>query len=229
MKIAIMQPYFFPYLGYWQLLGAVDKFVIYDDVNYFRKGFINRNSILVNGRSSLITLELKGASQNKKINNIEVGANSGKILKTIEYSYKKSVFFESIFPLILKIINNNEDNLAKYLSYSLDEISSYLELETKIYLSSKINKNNALKGEDKILAICESLGAKVYINSIGGTDLYKKENFFRKDIDLRFLKPEPLSYKQYSKSFIPNLSIIDVLMFNSKEDIKLMLTKYFLI
>ena len=103
MKIAIMQPYFFPYLGYWQLMNIVDKFVIYDDVNYIKRGWINRNRILVEGKPFYIHVPVMKASQNKIINEMEVFVDSSlrkKELKTIELAYKKAPFFDSVYPLI---------------------------------------------------------------------------------------------------------------------------------
>ena len=83
MTVAIMQPYLFPYIGYWQLIHAVDTFVIFDDVNYIKKGYINRNNILVNGQKQTFTLELMSASQNKLINDIDIGNNIEKVMESI--------------------------------------------------------------------------------------------------------------------------------------------------
>jgi hypothetical protein len=229
MTIAIMQPYFFPYIGYWQLINAVDTFVIYDDVNFIKKGYINRNSILVGGKSQKFTLELIGASQNKLINEIAVGNNSKKLLKTIEMSYKKAPYFESVFPLIESILNNEEKNLAKYLGYSLKKISNYLKIDTNIIYSSDIEKDNSLKAQDKILDICDILQADKYINAIGGQELYNKDDFKSKDIELNFLDTDLIEYKQLKNEFVPYLSIIDIMMFNSKDEIKKMLVRYELV
>ena len=157
MTLAIMQPYFFPYIGYWQLINAADTFVIYDDVNFIKKGYINRNSILLSGRPHVFTLKLIGASQNKLINEIEVGDNSRKILKTIEMSYKKSPYFHIVFPIIKDILNNKEKKLAKFLGYSIKRISEYLEIDTRFIYSSDIEKDNALKAQDKILDLSKKL------------------------------------------------------------------------
>jgi len=140
MTVAIMQPYLFPYIGYWQLIDAVDTFVILEDVNFINKGYINRNSILVNGKSQQFTLELISRSQNKLINEIEIGNNSKKLLKTIEMSYKKAPYFKTIFPVIEDILNQKEKNLAKFIGYSLQKVSSYLEIDTQFIYSSNIKK-----------------------------------------------------------------------------------------
>ena len=229
MILTIMQPYFFPYIGYWQLLNAVDTFVIYDDVNYIKKSYINRNSILNIELDQKITLELIGASQNKLIKEIEVGNNSRKLLKSIEHIYKKSPEYKKIFPLIQSILENPEKNLAKFLGNSIQEISMYLEIDTKIIYSSDIKKECDLKSQDKILDICQRLGASQYINAIGGQDLYSKEAFNAQGLELNFLQTELTEYKQFKNEFIPYLSIIDIMMFNSKKDIQDMLNKYKLV
>jgi hypothetical protein len=223
MTLAIMQPYLFPYIGYWQLLNAVDKFVIFDDVNFIKKGYINRNSILVNNNSFLFTLELIGASQNKLINEIAIGKNQKKILKTIETAYKKAPYFKDAFLLVEDILNQKETNLAKFIGYSLKKISNYLEIDTELIYSSDIVKNNQLKAQEKILEICKNLKATHYINAIGGQELYDKTVFESKNIQLNFLKTELQEYKQLKGEFVPYLSIIDVLMFNSRVEIKQML------
>ena len=226
MTVAVMQPYFFPYIGYWQLLSAVDTFVIFDDVNFIKKGYINRNSILLNNASYLFTLELVGASQNKLINEIDIGNNQKKILKTIETAYKKAPYFETVFLLIEDILNQNEKNLAKYIGYSLQKISNYLDIDTQLIYSSDLEKNNELKAQEKILEICKKLNATHYINAIGGQGLYDKAVFEAEGIQLNFLKTELQEYQQFKNEFVPYLSIIDILMFNSQAEIKQMLCAY---
>ena len=229
MKLAIMQPYLFPYTGYWQLINAVDTFVIFDDVNFIKKGYINRNSILLNGKPHIFTLELIGASQNKLINEIEIGGNSRKILKTIEMSYKKSPYFYMVFPIIKDILDNKEKNLAKFIGHSLEKISNYLEMDTKFIYSSDIRKNNSLKAQDKILEIASLLKSTDYINAIDGQKFYDKERFSQENIQLNFLDTEITEYKQFENEFESHLSIVDILMFNSIEDIKNILSKFKLI
>jgi len=229
MTLAIMQPYLFPYTGYWQLVNAVDTFVIFDDVNFIKKGYINRNSILLNGKPHIFTLELIGASQNKLINEIEIGSNSRKILKTIEMSYKKSPYFYIVFPIIKDILDNKEKNLAKFIGYSLEKIANYLGMGTKFIYSSDIRKNNSLKAQDKILEIASLLKSTDYINAIDGQKLYDKERFSQENIQLNFLDTEITEYKQFKNEFESHLSIVDILMFNSIEDINNILSKFKLI
>ena len=229
MTLAIMQPYLFPYIGYWQLLSAVDIFVIYDDVNFIKQGYINRNSILIGHKTQKITLEVIGASSNRVINEVQVGNNTKKLLKGIDQAYKKAPEYEKVFPLIQNILENPEKNLAKFLGNSIQKISSYLGINTKIIYSSDIEKDCSLKAQDKILDICQRLGASHYINAIGGQEFYSKEAFESEGIELNFIQTRLIEYKQFKNEFVPYLSIIDILMFNTKKDIQNMLNIYKLI
>lgn len=232
MKLGIMQPYFFPYIGYWQLMNIVDKFVIYDDVNYIKKGWINRNRILVDGKAAYFNVPIKKVSQNKKINELQILQDDSvktKTLKKIELSYKRAPYFDSVFPLVKDIIGNSQSDLAKYLEYSLKSISGYLNIKTDFLISSQIDKDNNLKGQSKILEICKILGATEYYNPIGGRTLYSNDEFLNNGIKLYFVNSNEIHYMQFSNEFISNLSVLDVMMFNSVETIHEMLNEYSLV
>jgi len=229
MKLGIMQPYFFPYIGYFQLIQLVDVYVIADDLNFIKNSYIKKNSILDNGAPALISLELIGASQNKLINEIEVGKNTDKLLKGIQRRYAKAPYFKDVFPLLQTILLTQEKNLARFLGESLIQISDYLEIKTKFLYSSEIEKNNDLTFDDRIIDICKSVGSNHYINAIGGKELYSKDKFATEGIKLDFIDSKKIEYKQFNKDFVPNLSIIDVMMFNSKEETRELLLKYELI
>lgn len=232
MKLGIMQPYFFPYIGYWQLINAVDRYVIFDDVNYIKGGWIKRNQILINGEGRMITLQVHNASQNvyiNKINILEDPIYDKNLLKTIEICYRKAPQYENVFPVIKDIIMQCSRNLATYLEYSIKSICEYLSINTDIVVSSTLNKNNNLKCQDKVIDICKTLGADEYFNAIGGKDLYSYNDFASENIKLNFLKTGSIIYKQFKNKFVPNLSIIDVMMFNSLSEIHKMLNNYELI
>lgn len=224
-----MQPYLFPYLGYWQMLAAVDIFVVFDDVNYIKKGYINRNSILLAGQVHKFTLELHKASINKLINEITITGENAKLVKTFKEAYSKAPFFTEVMPILEDILLFQESRLHIFITNSLRKICEYLEIKTKVCLSSEISKEEGLKGEDKILAIVKSLNGKQYINAIGGLDLYDKEKFLTEGIALSFIKMDEIKYRQFNENFIPFLSIVDVLMFNSVEKIKIFLNNYSLV
>jgi hypothetical protein len=233
MKLAIMQPYFMPYIGYFQLINSVDKFVIYDNIQYTKKGWINRNRILVNGNDQLITLPIKKDSDYLNVVERELseswGKDKNKMLNVIKSSYIKSPYFQETFELISKCLNNPEVNLFKFIYDSIVLINDYLEIKTPIVISSTIKADHTLKSQDKVLSLCKEQNADVYINSIGGVELYNKEVFKQNNIELNFIKSNPLQYKQFNSEFISWLSIIDVMMFNSKEQIKEYLNSYTLI
>lgn len=229
MKVGIMQPYFLPYIGYFQLINAVDKYIIYDDVNYIKRGWINRNNILCNGQPHLFTISLKASSQNKLINQIEIADDFNKFIKTVEMSYSKASHFEETYKILNNIIKYPNKNLAIFISNSIIEICRYLGIKTEIILSSDIKKDNGLRGQEKIIEICKNVGADTYINAIGGIELYDKMKFSEENINLYFIKPDIIQYNQNLKEFVPFLSILDIMMWNSKEEINSMLEQYSLI
>ena len=231
MTVGIMQPYFFPYIGYFQLMNAVDKYVIYDNIQYTKKGWINRNRILQNGKEMLITIPLEKGSASLDIKDRYVSANfdKKKLLNQIREGYRKAPFFEEVMPLIEEIINFEEDNLAVYIFNSIDKIRIYLGISTELIISSAIDTDFNLKGQDKVIAICKELGAINYYNAIGGQSLYSKTDFDKNNLNLSFLLSNPIEYKQLSNEFIPWLSILDVMMFNSVDEIKEMLNDYKLV
>jgi hypothetical protein len=229
MTVGIMQPYLFPYIGYFQLISAVDKYIIYDDVNYIKGGWINRNNILVNNQKHLFTITLDQASPYKLINEILIKDDFLKLEKTIKFNYGKAPFFHQTFALIQDILSNKDRNLGRFASDCIIAISGFLGIKTEFSVSSSLNKNNNLKNFEKVLHICDLMGAVKYINAIGGENLYDKEEFAKHNVELKFLKSKPLFYKQFNNEFVPWLSIIDVMMFNSREEIIEMVKQYELI
>lgn len=229
MKLGIMQPYFVPYIGYWQLMNAVDKYVIYDDVNYINRGWINRNRILFNGQPKYFNLPLLGASQNKLINEIAVNQDAklkARNLQILNDAYKKAPFFDQVYPFLEKIISCDKSNVAENIAESFRVICPYLGIETELIMSSSLDKDCSLRGQSKIISICKLLGATEYYNAIGGRELYTFADFEREGIQLFFLKTGDIQYKQFDNEFQSNLSIIDVMMFNAPEEISMMLNTY---
>jgi hypothetical protein len=226
MRVAIMQPYFFPYLGYFQLVGAVDTFVVYDDVNFINRGWINRNNILSQGKSQRITLSLGHSSQNLHINQISVVDTKTKLLKTLVQCYAKAPQFGHVFPLLEQTLLHSDTNLAHFLHHSIATLCAHMGISSRIVLSSQLPKDSSLKGQDKLLAICDTLGASHYVNAIGGKDLYQTAAFEARGIQLSFIQQRPVHYPQFSAPFVPHLSIIDVLMFNTPEQCAQLLKEY---
>lgn len=219
MNCAIMQPYFFPYLGYFQLMNAVDVFVVYDDVHFMKKSFINRNSILVNGEAHRITLSVNKQSQNRLICEHTQSGDKSKLIELLKHTYRKAPYYKEVAPVLFDLITCSTPNLARYLGKQLAAMCDYLDLKCKFVYSSSIDKPN-LRGQDKIINICTQLNASRYINPAGGKELYDDNKFSRNNIDLLFVKPKISEYQQFHNSFVSHLSIIDVMMFNSVSQIQ---------
>lgn len=225
MKISIMQPYIFPYIGYFQLINSVDKFIVYDDVNYIKQSWINRNSILVNGKAFRFSVPLHKQSSFEKINKtllIEKGYSewADKLLKTIEINYKKSPSFHNVYPILEKFFKSKNYYISELALNSLKLVTEYIGITTEFVNSSEKYTNQDLTSQARILDICLREKVDTYINTSGGTKLYSKSDFLERNIDLKFIISEEIAYKQFNSNFIPRLSIIDVLMFNDVSTIK---------
>ena len=219
-----MQPYIFPYIGYYQLMNAVDEFVVYDNIEFTKKGWINRNRVLVNGKDEYITLTLKKDSDHLHIKDRFLAdtweTDRKKIINRITESYRKAPHFAAAFEVIQRCILYQDKNLFNFLLHSFHQVNEYLDINTKLVTSSSIEINHSLKSEEKVIAICKAQDATTYINPIGGVGLYNKNNFSNDGIELQFLQAKNVTYTQYKNEFVPWLSIIDVMMFNSKEGIQ---------
>jgi len=214
-RLAVMQPYFFPYLGYFQLMSKVDAFVLYDDVNFINRGWINRNRIHINGAAHMLTVPLQQASQNRLICDIAVSDDTAwrnRIVKSIQQAYARSPQFERVFPLIERIVHHPAKNLADYLMHSLTCLCDHLGLKTEIIASSRRYRNANLKAQARIIDICLRERADLYVNSIGGLELYDRAHFEESGLKLMFLTPSLQPGGPVAASFMPGLSIIDVLM-----------------
>lgn len=231
MKLAIMQPYFCPYIGYFQLMNAVDKFVVYDNIQYTKKGWINRNRILMNGSDQLFTLPLKKDSDFLNVDQRylidDFDGEKKKLLNKIRGSYTKAPCFADVFSLVEALVNCNERNLFDYIFFSIHLLKEHLGISAELIRSSTLEINiEQYKSEDKVLAICEHLGASTYINPSGGIELYDRDHFGQKGIELLFVKSREITYRQFKNDFVPWLSIIDVLMFNPVEKVVSFLNEF---
>ena len=219
MRLAIMQPYFFPYIGYFQLIAAADLFIVYDNIKYTKKGWINRNRMLQNGKDVMFSLPMKSNSDYLDVCERELAAdfNREKLLNQIKCAYQRAPYFVQNFKLIEQIVQYEDTNLFSFLHNSIVKTSKHLGITTEIKISSEIAIDHNLKNQDKVLALCLAVGASTYVNASGGMALYSKETFREEGIELTFIQSKPLEYPQFGGAFVPWLSIIDVMMFNSKE------------
>ncbi|HAF96499.1 MAG: hypothetical protein A2X34_01295 [Elusimicrobia bacterium GWC2_51_8] len=231
MKVAVMQPYFFPYIGYFQLISSVDLFVLYDNIKYAKKGWINRNRMLQNGKDMIFSLPLKRDSDSLDVRGRELATDFDctKFLSQIRGAYLRAPYFKETFQLIETVMQYPEHNLFRFLFNSITKVCEHLGISTQIKISSDISIDHALKNQDKVLALCGAVKASTYINAIGGIELYKKSAFQKRSLELKFIKSKPLDYVQFDNQFVPWLSIIDVMMFNPKSRIVQILQEYELV
>ncbi len=216
-----MQPYFLPYIGYFQLISSVDVFVIYDNVKYTKKGWINRNRYLLNDKEAIFTIPLRKDSDYLDVAERRISPDFDrlKFVNRLKGAYTRAPHYAQTISIVEQILDCTEDNLFKFIHNSIIEICRHLNIDTRIAVSSTANIDHNLQGSDKVIALCEHFGATTYINSIGGIDLYSRQDFATHGIELNFIKPTYFSYHQFSNAFVPWLSIIDVLMFNPVNDV----------
>lgn len=222
MRLAIMQPYFFPYIGYFQLIAAVDQFVLYDNIKYTKKGWINRNRMLQNGKDVMFTMPLKNDSDYLDVCERELATDfkRDKLLNQFKAAYRRAPYFLQTLPLLEQMLRYDDTNLFGFLHNSIVKTCGHLGIETNIRISSDIAINHELMNQDKVLALCEAVGASTYVNAIGGRELYSNETFREKGIELKFIQSKPFEYAQLGNAFVPWLSVVDVMMFNPLDTIR---------
>jgi hypothetical protein len=225
MTVAVMQPYIFPYVGYFQLVAAVDTFVFFDDVNFIMKGWINRNRILNNNEPLKFTIPLVKASQNRAINETELSEYPvwrKSFLRSVQAGYQKAPYFGPTYQWLQEFLARDFVKISDLAAESVKAVAAHLGLGTDFKLSSSLDYNReAGSGQEKILDICRLLGADRYINPRNGVELYDQARFSEAKVDLKFIHMQEIRFPQLNPDiFVPDLSIIDVLMFRNKEEIR---------
>lgn len=235
MKTAIMQPYFFPYLGYFQLINAVDVFIVYDNIQFSKGGWIQRNRMLLNGKEEIFSLPLKKASDFLDICDRHLADDyllrNKKTLRKLENAYLKAPYFHEVFPLLQNcFLYERHNNLFDFLLFSIKQVLRFLNIETEIKISSEI-EDVRLRNVSRVINLCKKTQGSIYINPIGGQKIYSKQEFAAQGVDLKFLRTrDTITYRQFDDlEFVPNLSIIDVLMFNARSEVSLLLSEYDLV
>lgn len=251
MKVAIMQPYFFPYLGYFQAMHAVDKYILHDQLNYIKEGFIHRNRYLTTGGDvKFFNVAVQKKSSNALIADIRVADHvgwRGKIKEQFKQNYRRAPFFEDVFPLVEKVVDADTDLLAEinaksiamvkgYLGLSCDLVpnaENYLDIEDNlraIYVKGVEGRAVVEKKTMRVLMVCQRENADIFVNATGGRDLYRPDQFRAYGVDLYFVQSDLIKYPQYGmKYFQPNLSILDALFNCSPEHVVDMVGRYQLI
>jgi hypothetical protein len=223
MKAAIMQPYFLPYLGYFQLIAAVDCFVIYDTIQYTKKGWINRNKMLRNGEAVPFTLPIQKASDYLDVRDRQLAESfdPANLRAQIAGAYRKAPEFARTFPMIEGLLHYRGANLFDVIHNALLRCCDHLGIETPIRVSSEVEGGApVLRGVDRVIDICHRTGASTYVNPPGGRALYSGEQFRAHGLGLKFLQPNLPIYPQFGSNFVPSLSILDVMMFNTPQTIR---------
>jgi hypothetical protein len=231
VKLGIMQPYLFPYIGYYQLMHAVDRFVVADDVAFIKQGWINRNRLLINGAAAYFTVPVRHHHATTLIRDVEIHDGPQTrwrmtLLKTIANFYRRAPSFEAVFPIVERVIGGPFTRIADMARASLHEVCDYLRAPVSIVESSAAYGNAHLKGQERVIDTCRAEGATDYINAVGGRGLYSPEAFLAHGIRLHFLGTRPIEYQQFSGPFVPSLSVIDVIMFNPREHARELLNRY---
>ena len=225
-----MQPYLFPYLGYFQLISAVDAFVLGDDLQYVKQSWINRNRVLVNHSDKMISFPVKKGSHcariNEKVFSDDFRKEREGLLKLLSNAYANACCFNPVFPMLEAVLRHDEPNLAKYAEHSIRTICDYLEIRTRIHLSSSLPLDTPRDKQERVIQTVRALNGNTYVNPIGGLDLYDAARFDQHGITLQFHRMNEFQYKQFENPFLPSLSIIDVLMFNSRLKVIEMLDWY---
>lgn len=229
MKVAIMQPYFFPYVGYFQLMAAVDLFIVYDNIKYTKKGWINRNRMLQRGKDVMFSLPLRNDSDSLDIRDRALAAdfNRDKLLNQLRGAYAKAPNFTEVFPVIEGAVRHADGRLFAYLHNALARTCEHLGLVTPVRVSSTVDIDHGLKSQDKVIAIAKAVGATSYVNAIGGLELYEREAFHAQGLELQFIRSRPFEYHQFGDPFVPWLSIIDTLMFNSLDVVRATVSSHY--
>ncbi len=229
--VAIMQPYLFPYLGYFQLIREADVFVFYDDVDFITRGWINRNKILINDEADIFTIPCSNTSQNEKINDVLISNHwrRGKLLKKIRLTYSNAAQFDAAFPTVETVIEEAGDQISVFAANSVQQVAKYLNLDVDFYRSSNLPVDQSLGRAERLIELTKHFGASTYVNMEGGKDLYDKTTFADRGITLHFLSPNLPEYEQYTAedgTFHAGLSIIDVMMNVETSRIREMLDTY---
>jgi hypothetical protein len=220
--VAIMQPYFLPYIGYFQLIAACDVFVMYDNIKYTKKGWINRNRMLRNGTDVMFSLPLQGAPDHLDVSERRLADSPDRHrwLAQLKGAYRHAPHYSSTLPLLERIAACEDDTLFGFLHHALLATCAHLGIDTPIRIASTVPADHGLKSQERVLSICEVLAARQYVNPIGGTELYARDAFAERGIALHFLRARPLEYRQGDGAFVPWLSIVDVLMFNPLDTVR---------
>jgi hypothetical protein len=226
MKLAVMQPYFFPYVGYFDLISRVDQWVVFDTAQYRRHGWVNRNRILrpVQGWQ-YITAPLLKHPRETRICDIQVVSGQdwrARIERQLEHYRGHAPYFDAAWGLVRDCLSVPGASLSRMNVEALRRICALLEIRFSFTILSEMDLPLGPVEEpgDWALRIAEALGAQEYVNPPGGQDLFDPEKFAARGIRLTIQEPVAFRYQVPGYCFEPGLSIVDALMWNSRDRLR---------
>lgn len=232
MKIVLMQPYFFPYIGYFTLIKHTDMFVVFDMAQYIRRGWIHRNRILgFHGEPVFVNAQIVKAPQNTPIHQIKLKSGDGwkeEILKKVEAYRNIAPYYQEVYHLVESCLNASGSSLAELNVHSIIAVSEFLGLSPNMVQLSELNINleDIQQPDDWGLRVAQYYGADEYINAPGGQEFYSREKYGQNGVEMFFYRAKLPPYNQRTPVFHAGLSIIDVMMFNTKEEIHQMIDDF---
>ena len=233
MKLGIMQPYFFPYLGYFSLIKNTDKWVVFDTPQYINKGWVNRNRVLSPSKEgfSYITVPVVKHSRDIRIKDVLIDHSrdwKAKIMGQMDYYRKHAPHYMETKEILDELFRRDIDGISELNIAALDMVCGYLGIafDYSVFSGNTMGIDSVGGPDEWSLEISKKMGASIYVNPPGGRSFFNKEKFDKAGIGLRFLTQRLSIYNTYPYNFVPGLSIIDVMMFNSPTDINNMLEDY---
>jgi hypothetical protein len=224
-----MQPYFFPYLGYFQLAAASSVFVFLDDVTFIKGGWINRNRFLVQGQAHTFSVPLRGASSHRLIGDVTIAEDTDwrtRFLRLLEQSYARAPFRTDTLALVRSVLSSTHASIGSLAAASVKAVCAHVGVQPAWLSSREAHPAAGRKGSGRVLELCRALDANRYVNAPGGKALYSAAEFSAQGIELRFLSPPSIRYNQFGQDFVAGLSIIDVMMFNSVTQVRALMEAY---
>ncbi|MEK8034551.1 WbqC family protein [Ideonella sp. DXS29W] len=218
-RVAVLQPYLFPYLGTFQLARQVDRFVFFDDVAFIKKGYIHRNAVLLDGQLHPFTAPVRNASQNRTILQHEYVGDWQALLALLHRAYGKAPCFEPVYDVVQRVLLERDENVARKNARCMAAVFEYLGLPFEHGFSSAHALPPELRASARVRAVCRAEGATTYVNPAGGRALYDAADFERDGMALRFCVMRPVLYPQQAPNFVPFLSMLDVLMHCPREQV----------
>jgi hypothetical protein len=209
-----MQPYFFPYLGYFHLIDAVDCFVVLDDVDYAKNGWINRNRILINSEVSWFTVPVYSTGKRLTEKRYALDARFfDTARRKISFAYGNSALLGQILWLFDQWEASQDTRVASVNTMLLQAVCELVGIRKPVFMaSSEMSLHRELTGQQRVYEICKQVGASKYVNLPGGATLYSSEEFQLQGLGLRFVESQFLPYPQRSTAFVPGLSVLDLLL-----------------